>query len=212
MFIYYLVALTSVGMFVIAAEVLANLNPHLSREITRKIAHIGIACAVAVWPFYLDWLAIQLLGLIITIGVLVAIRFELTPSIHRIARKNYGEALFGIMVITAGMLSQSPAIFCATLLFLGLADGLAAVTGLIWGRSSVYRVMGETRSLVGTGTFFAAALMILVGYGLATGQAIPSFALIGIPLIATILENISIRGTDNISVPLFVLVTLNILI
>lgn len=211
MFIHYVAALASVGFFVVLAEVIANFKPNLPREITRKIAHVGIAIAISIWPFYLDWLTIQILGVIITLAVIITIRFDLTSAIHGVARKNYGEVLFGIAIITAGMTAQSPAIFCVAILFLGLADGLAAVTGTLWGKTNSYRVFGDLKSLVGSATFLIAALMIVTGYSLATGHALPAYALIGIPLIATVLENVSIRGTDNITVPLVAIVCLNIL-
>lgn len=211
MFIHYLIAFVSVSFFVIAAEMIANFKPNISREITRKIAHIGIAVAVSVWPFYLDWLSIQILGLGLVLGVIATIRLDLTSSIHGVVRKSYGEVLFGVAVIVAGMTADSPAIFCVAILFLGLADGLAAVTGTLWGKSNNYKVFGDTKSLVGSATFLIAALMIIVGYSLMTGQQLPAYTLIGLPLIATVLENISIRGTDNLTVPLVAIVALNAL-
>ncbi len=211
MFIYYLVALASVGFFIILAEVISNLKPSLSHEITRKVAHIGSAAAVSIWPFYLDWHAIQILGAILTIGVALSISLQLTSSIHDVKRKNFGEVLFGIAIIVTAFIATTPAIFCATILFLGLADGLAGVIGTLWGKTSQYRVFGAKKSVVGSAAFFVTGLAIMTLFAIYAPQHVALTVIIGLPLIATILESISVRGTDNITVPLLVVIALNAL-
>ena len=204
-----IIALGSVGFFVILAEIIANRNPRLSREITRKIAHIGIALVIALWPLYLGRGEIIGLGVIITLGVLLSVRFGLTSSIHSVTRKNYGELMFGLAVIVAAAIAPTLAIFSTAILFLGLADGLAAISGTLWGRTTSYKVLGDTKSVVGTMSFFFASVCILFGYHLLVAP-LPFFIALGIALGATLLENISIRGFDNLSVTLIVIGLLSI--
>lgn len=200
---YSILALGSVGFFVILAEVIANRYPRLSREITRKIAHVGIALMIALWPLYIGRYEIIILGIIMTLGVLLSIRFGLSSSIHSVARKNYGELTFGLAVIAAAALSPTLAIFSTAILFLGLADGLAAVCGTLWGKSTSYTLFGDTKSVVGTMSFFFAAVCILFAYHLLIAP-LSFFVTLGVAASTTFLENISIRGLDNLTVTLAV--------
>lgn len=208
MIAYALLALGSVGFFVVLAEVIANLYPRLSREITRKIAHVGIAIMISLWPLYIDQMTIIILGCIITIGVLVSMKFGITSSIHGVARRNHGELTFGLAVILAAIFAPSMAVFSMAILFLGLADGFAAVTGTLWGKGTKYKVFGDGKSIVGTATFFAIALAVLYGYHV----YIEPLSLLTVAVIAlstTALENIGIRGTDNLLITIAVIVTMS---
>lgn len=197
MIAHALIALGSVGFFVVLAELIGVAWPRLSRELTRKIAHIGIATMISLWPLYLDQQVIVALGVVLTVGVLIAARFDMTSSIHGVARRNYGDLTFGLAVIGAALMAPTGAIFSVALLVLGLADGLAAVTGTLWGKSNSYRVLGDGKSVIGTMTFFVVTLAILCSYHLLVAP-LSVVAIFALTLAATVLENVGVRGTDNI--------------
>jgi phytol kinase len=91
---------------------------------------------------------------------------------------------------------------------MSLADGLAAVVGLKYGAKNAYRIAGNKKSIIGTFTFLIVSFTILTIYAL-------HFGTIGIPVIlssavvATLIENISPFGLDNLLVPLLVALMLH---
>lgn len=208
MFIKSLIALASVGFFVVLGELVRHYSS-LHRELTRKVVHIGAAVAIAVWPFYLSWGTVNVLALILLVGVLVSQRFNLAGAVHNIRRKSYGEPLFALAILGVATFAPSPAVYCAAILHLGLADGLAAVTGTIWGKKSQYRVLGDRKSVVGSATFFITSLLILIGFNIWALNPVPMLAVFILPFIATAFENIGLRGTDNITVPMLVVIVLS---
>lgn len=208
MIIKSLLALASVGVFVLIAE-LIRAKTHAHRELTRKIAHIGAAIAISVWPFYLSWGAIQVLGIILLIGVLISIRFSLAPSIHNVRRKSHGEWLFALAILGVAAFANSPAAFCIAILHLGLADGLAAVIGTMHGKNNEYHVLGDRKSRIGSLTFFATSIVLLISYNIWGSDPISGVAVVTVAFFATILENIGLRGTDNLTVPMLVVIALS---
>ena len=98
------------------------------------------------------------------------------------------------------------------ILHLALADGLAAIVGQNFGDYWRYRVYGQVKTVVGTMTFWLVSLIILgVGSLLAPSSVDYShFGLIIIllPPILSFVENFSIKGTDNITVPFVLLIAL----
>jgi phytol kinase len=85
---------------------------------------------------------------------------------------------------------------------MSLADGLAAIVGVKFGASQAYRVFGARKSLAGSTTFFIVSLVLLIGFSINQHQDF-SPLLVVIALGATVLENIAVRGLDNIVIPAF---------
>lgn len=209
MIAHAILALGSVGFFVVLAEAIGRFYPRLSRELTRKIAHIGIAVMVSVWPLYLDQPIIISLGVVLTLGVMVAAKLGVTSSIHGVTRRNYGDITFGLAVIVTALIAPTAAIFSAALLILGIADGLAAVIGTVWGKATRYRVFGDGKSIVGTLTFFVVTVCVLYGYHFLAAP-LTTVAVLSIAGVITFLENIGLRGTDNLLITVSVVVLLGV--
>lgn len=206
-----LIALGSVGIFVVLAEVL-RAKTHVHRELTRKVAHIGAAVAVSVWPFYLSMDNISVLALILLLGVVISMRFKLAPSIHNVRRKSHGEWMFALAILGVAAFADSPATFCVSILFLGLADGLAAIIGTMHGKSNEYHIFGSRKSRVGTLTFFAVSVLLLISYNIWSADPLAQIsgtAIIMVSLLATLLENLGLRGVDNLTVPMLIVISLS---
>jgi dolichol kinase len=92
---------------------------------------------------------------------------------------------------------------------MSLADGLAAVFGMKFGKTNRYKVFGYAKSAVGTLTFFMVAMAIFVGMAIFVPNVF-SLWFVAIAAVATIVENVGVRGLDNLLVPLFVAVALNV--
>ena len=180
-------------------------------EGARKLVHIAVGVQAAVWPLYLDWNEIRMISIALTIGFIVCMRLRVFQSIRSITRLTYGEILFTLMIGALTLVTDSPSIYAAAILHLCLADGLAALIGIRFGKTTVYKVFGSTKSIVGTVTFFAVSLAILTAYAILapTGLSVPQIV-IGAAL-AAFLENLGVLGLDNLLVPGFIVFYLSIL-
>lgn len=178
---------------------------HLHGEFNRKFAHITIGSFVAFWPYFLSSADIKLLSAAFLIVVALSRYFNIFKAIHSVQRPTWGEFWFALVVGGLAFVApQHPHIYTAALLEMALADGLAAVIGTHYGNRYRYAVFGSPKSVIGTLTFFVVSCAILAGYVLMSTSVLSLPLLLLIALIATALENFSVRGLDNLVVPLFV--------
>ncbi len=198
------VAMLAVLLF---AEYL-SLKRNLHSELSRKFVHVTVGTFAAFWPFFLTWGQIQLLSVVALAGMIVSLRLNLFKSMHNVTRTTYGEILSVAAVGVLAFLVHDPWVFAAAMLHLSLADGLAAVAGLLWGRGNGYRVLGLAKSVAGTATFFVISVLIIVGYMLFSGNELSLPVLALLPAVATAAENLSGRGTDNLIIPMLVALVL----
>jgi phytol kinase len=178
-------------------------------EISRKFVHITVGTFVAAWPLILGWKEIEFLSLAFVAAVVVSRQFNIFKAIHAVERPTWGELYFGAAVGLIAITTHQPAIYAAALLHMSLADGLAAVVGEQYGRRTTYRVFGAKKSRVGTLTFLVMSLAILVAYSVHQDINLGLW----LPLIAggaAVIENVAVRGLDNLLIPLFVALLLGL--
>jgi dolichol kinase len=181
-------------------------------EWARKFVHSAIGVFVATWPFYLDYDLIRLISILLVIGFVVSMRFKLFHSIGGIARISYGEVLFALMIGFLTLIAGTKGIYATAMLHLALADSAAAVFGVRWGKSTAYKVLGHTKSLVGSATFFAVSFMLCAVFcHHSPWYAASPWARRSEPR-RNFLENVGIYGLDNLYVPLYVASVLSLLI
>lgn len=200
-------AVAIVFLILIFAEYLSRYKG-VHSELTRKIVHVLVGMFVAFWPFFLSWRQIQVLSVLFLIVVLVSIKLSIFNSIHAVSRNKLGEVLFAVIIGLLAVLSTNQWVFAAAMLHLSLADGLAAVIGLAYGDGNSYRIMGRTKSLAGSLAFFFASLAIMMWYLAFSGVQPSAVTVLWLPVIATIAENLSGEGTDNLVIPLLVALVL----
>lgn len=174
-------------------------------EISRKSVHITIGIYASFWPFYLSFTDIKLLAIAGLFVLLLSKYFNVIKAIHNVNRSTWGEALSAISVGLLAFLTNNKWIYAASLLQMALADGLAAVIGVIYGKKNQYKLIGHTKSVAGSLTFFIASLVILIVFQLAGHLSNGILYLSFTSLVATALENIGIKGIDNLAVPVAVL-------
>ncbi len=206
-----ILTITAVFLVLLASELWWRYRkPH--DELSRKAVHITVGCFAASWYWYLPrW---QIIGLAVAFAVVVILskRLHLFQAIHAVQRPTWGELCFAGAVGVLAAVTNNPAVYAVALLHMGLADGLAALVGTRFGRNNQYRLFGHTKSLAGSAAFLAVSLALLFGFVLYSGGLAVSYSmLLPIALGATLLENISVRGLDNITVPLFVALALLLL-
>jgi phytol kinase len=180
----------------------------INTEYTRKFVHISAGTFVAFWSLYLSRYQILLLSIAFVLVVVISRYTNLFKAIHSVQRPTWGELLFAAAVGLLAFVADSHWIYSVALLIMSIADGMAAIIGMKFGKSNRYNIFGYAKSVAGTLTFFLVSMVILIVYAIFT-PGIFSVWFIGIALAATALENISIRGLDNLFVPLLVAVMLN---
>jgi phytol kinase len=198
-----LIALVGVAALVFAGEKL-RVGPKYHAEVTRKFVHITVAMFVATWSFWMSWSHIELMSLLMFVGVLVSRYFHFFKAIHDIKRHTWGELFYAMSIGMVAVLSQDKWIFAAAMLLMGLADGLAALVGTMFGGKHRYKILGHYKSREGTFTFWAVAVVIVLVCGVLNGPHEGWTLVLWLPVVATFFENFAVAGTDNLLVPLIV--------
>ncbi len=183
-------------------------------ELSRKLIHMGTGVIVAFCPFFLSWTYIQLLSVGFLVVILASYKLNIFSSIHDVNRITRGEVLYPIGIGICALLEPAPWIFTASILHLAIADALAAIVGLKWGKRTRYMLLSHGKTLLGSMTFFYTSMAIFAGalYFVAPENR-PNLLtlLVMFPLILTLLENISWFGSDNITVPVAVIILLSVI-
>lgn len=183
---------------------------YMTSEVGRKFVHISVGSFVAFWPFFLTWNQIRLLSLAFLIAVILSKFFNIFSAIHSVQRPTYGEFFFALVVGILTFITHSKAIYAAALLQMSVADGMAAIVGVEYGLKRQkwrYYVLGHSKTIIGTATFFVISSAILFGYSADTTR----LAWYLVPLLAagaTLIENVGVEGLDNLLAPLLVAVVL----
>lgn len=210
--IMLLLLLTCIAVFVVlCAGEWGWRKGWLKNEIGRKFVHILVGTFVAFWPLFLSWNQIVLLSIAFIAVVSISKYDGVFKAVHSVQRPTWGEIFFALTVGLLAAVTHDGWIYMTALLHMSLADGLAAIAGLRYGKGNRYKILGHDKSLAGSLTFFVVSLFILFGYTIGTGYSVVLPFVFGISIVATILENISLHGLDNLTVPLWVAITLSLL-
>jgi phytol kinase len=179
-------------------------------ELSRKFVHITVGSFAALWPLFLSWGQIRLLSLAFLVVIGISKYFGIFKAIHSVQRPTWGEVFFAIVAGGLTFITHSKGIYAAALLQMSLADGLAAVIGVRYGKHKYY-VFRHAKSIEGTATFFVTSVIILIGFSVYSHHiGVASIALIA--AFAALIENVGIRGSDNLLVPLVVALLLQLII
>jgi phytol kinase len=173
-------------------------------EFSRKFIHITVGCFVAFWPFYLTWHEIELLSLAFLAVILISKQFKIFKAINSVQRPTWGEIFFALSVGLVALITHNKWIYMAALLQMALADGLAAIVGIRYGSRQNYIIFGHTKSVVGTITFFITSVIILLVFSHFSGINLEFRWIAGASILASLIENLSVQGLDNLLVPLMI--------
>lgn len=183
-------------------------------EVSRKLVHMGTGVLIAFWPFIMTWTMIQLLSLAMLVAIIISFKLGVFRSIHAVDRLTKGEILYPIGIGLCALLEPAPWIFTAAILHLALADGLAAIIGVKYGKKTGYTILSHGKSLVGSLTFFAVSLVIFLSAMIFISHDTTPVLFgwfVWSALMLTAIENISWYGLDDITVPVSVIVILTLL-
>lgn len=184
----------------------------LKGEYNRKFVHIGVGSFAASWPWLISWRQIQLLCLLLLAGRVINRLHTFVHDSAGITRLTYGDFFFPVGIGLCALMTTNKLFFALAVLNMAVADGLAAVIGKRFGERWSYQVFGYTKTVIGTMTFWLVTLFILA-IGLLFASDSLKFSDYGpiilvLPPVLTVLENFSLFGLDDTTVPVVTLAVL----
>jgi dolichol kinase len=193
-------------LLVFAAAELWRWRSKPPAEWTRKLVHVGggLIALFLPWMVHSHW-TVLLLGLAFAAILGVTSRRGWLRSVHGVERESEGGLYFPLAIYLVFLLSaDQPVFYLVAILVLVLSDALAALVGTAYGRTH-YRVETGRRSVEGSVVFFLVTflgvhlpLLLLADVEPASSVLIA----VQIALLVTLLEAITLRGGDNLVVPL----------
>ena len=130
-------------------------------------------------------------------------------AINDVKRKTWGDVLYALGIGLTATLTRDPWIFAVAILFMSLSDGMAGLVGTHYGKSSRYIIFGNKKSIVGTLAFILCSFAILIGVQSVHSLAITPVMFVVLPFMAAALENLGALGSDNILIPVLVVLALS---
>ena len=174
-----------------------------SREIVRKIIHIGIGPLIPIAQFLkIDQNSALIFTGIISLMVLINYTYKLFPTIENVERKSYGTIFYclSLFILIWFFWDKDPYSLIAGFFIMTFGDGLAGLIGKSFNSKS-WIIFKQKKSLFGTLTMFLVSLIVvsLIGYAQQNSFNLNYFT---IALFATVLEQFSVLGIDNFIVPI----------
>lgn len=180
------------------------------KEASRKFIHIMLSnwWIIAIVFFDNMWWAALLPAMFVIINyvsfktnlIKVMERDESDENKDSLGTVYYAISLLVLSLITFGPVNN-PLIGLCGILVMGYGDGLAAVIGQAIDSKKI-NIFGNSKSIAGSVAMFVVTGMILAGflyYSKSNYWALKSVVIAGI---MTLIELISIKGTDNLTVPM----------
>jgi phytol kinase len=185
------VVLFGVGLYLLRA---------ISSEAARKVIHIGV---IHWWLIALRFITTTWVALIGPVSFIVInalnVKFRLIPGIQREEANDFGTVYYAIslsMITFAAYEFNMVTAASIALFVMGYGDGLAALIG----KAVPSRMIRVNKSLLGSLT------MLIVSFGVSFYWSQDVVVSIGLALAATVVEGLSPKGLDNLSVPFVVFV------
>ena len=174
-----------------------------SREIVRKIIHIGIGPLIPIAQFLkIDQISALIFTGIVSLMVLINYTYKLLPTIEDIERKSYGTLFYclSLFVLIFLFWEKDPYALITGFFIMTFGDGLAGLIGKSFNSKS-WIFFKQKKSLFGTLTMFLTSLIVVCSIGYAQQKSL-NLNYLTIAFLATVLEQFSVLGIDNFIVPI----------
>jgi len=198
-----------------------ELNYHrlkVKGEFTRKFAHFLATLAVIPFPYiFTSHWQVLILASVFFFVLLISKRIKQLKSIHDIERKSMGSYLLPLSIYVTFLISDSIGnkfIYILPMLILAICDPMAAILGTnIENYNGKIKIFGRklAKTYLGSGAFLVTSFIISIIafyfhfkiFDLKTFWLAMAVAVTG-----TLAELISWRGSDNLTIPLSVVMVL----
>lgn len=182
------------------------------KEASRKFIHImlGNWWFIAMYFFTNVWSAVFVPITFVIINY-VSYKRDLIKVMERDEQDGLGTVYYAIALLILAIISfgvyQKPILGLIPTLVMAYGDGFAAVIGKMV-KSKTYHIGETTKSIAGSITMFIISMILIATYflyqGTPLGQTIPITFIMSFAV--TVIEAVSTKGIDNISVPISVLI------
>ena len=198
---YFIVLLYLFSIFFVSI-IFKKFNEN-SKEIIRKIIHIGIGPLIPIAQFLkIDQYSALIFTGIVSLMVLINYTYRLFPTIEDVKRKSYGTIFYclSLLILIWLFWDKDPYALIAGFFIMTFGDGLAGLVGKNF-NSKNWIIFKQKKSLIGTTTMFFTSFIVVcsIGYAQQNNFNLNYFA---IAFLATILEQFSFLGIDNLIVPI----------
>lgn len=174
-------------------------------EWTRKFVHFfgGLIAAAFPWAFQTRW-SVVALALVFLAIIWGSRRLGLLASVHGVERESQGGIYYPLAVLTVFLVGHDrPVFYLVAILALVVSDTLAALVGSMYGRKA-YSVETDRRSLEGSAVFFLTTFLVThlpLLLMLELDPLVSVLVAVQLAIVVTQFEAISLRGSDNLLVP-----------
>jgi dolichol kinase len=209
----FLVCIFGLLALLITTELLGK-HKILKGEYLRKFFHITAGSFIAFWPWLVSWRTIQVLA-VGMLAVMIAGRFFGNHRYHgRVRRVTYGDMFFALAILICSFITTNSIFFALAILEVALADGLAAIVGISYGKQWGYKAFGYSKTVIGTMVFWIITVEILTAGVLASHDVFTYgdyfYILLLMPPVLTLLENLAVLGIDNLIIPILTIAILRL--
>ncbi len=174
-----------------------------SREIVRKIIHIGIGPLIPIAQFLkINQNSALIFTGIVSLMVFINYTYKLFPTIEDVERKSYGTLFYclSLFILIYLFWDKDPYALISGFFIMTFGDGLAGLIGKSFNSKS-WIFFKQKKSLYGTMTMFLTSLIVVFSVGYAKQNSL-NLNYLTIAFFATFLEQFSVLGIDNFIVPI----------
>ncbi len=174
-----------------------------SKEITRKIIHIGIGPLIPIAQLLkIDQISALIFTGVVSLMVLINYGYKIFPTIEDVERKSYGTLFYclSLFILISLFWNKDPFSLISGFFIMTFGDGLAGLIGKSFNSSS-WIFLKQRKSLLGTVAMFITSLIVVCTIGYIQQNSF-YYSYFTIAFIATILEQFSVLGIDNFIVPI----------
>ena len=200
-----------VGIVIFSAKIFNRFG----EEASRKYIHIMLAFWWAIAMFFNTnaiWASIGPLSFI-AINY-ISYKKDVIKVMERENKDSLGTVYYAIslfiMVIYCFGIINKPVVGLCAFFVMAFGDGFASVMGKLIGGKE-YKIGNTTKTIAGSITMFIITFAIILIYLFAVQSNLAVLKALLIAIIATGVEAISIKGTDNITVPLITCLLLSLI-
>lgn len=196
-----LVSYIFIGIIIIFAKFFKK-----SEETSRKFIHIMLSNWWLISMYFFEnafWASLVPLSFVII--NYISYKRNLISVMEREKQDGLGTVYYALSllilsIITYGITKRPEIGLCSTLI-MGYGDGLAGVIGKKI-KSLEYKIGNTKKTLAGSLTMFIISFIIIAIFSSVTGVNLWLIKSIITATILTVIEAVSIKGTDNITIPL----------
>ena len=205
-----IIGLIVASIYILVIFLTSKLFEKKGKEVTRKYIHIMLS---NIWfismAFFDNFIIATILPMLFVIINSLTYKFNLIKIMEREDKKEgIGTVYYAISLTVLSLVTfyiNKPILALPGILIMGYGDGLAAVIGQKV-KSKSFNILGSTKSIAGSATMLIVSLIISILIFSFIGIEYLILKAFLIAIIATILEAISVKGLDNITVPLIITV------